>query len=150
MNDEIENLARLMWASWGGIDPDKSWLELDEKYKFKWKAQAEVLIDNGYRKNKPEELVALDEPSLRRLYSQNLKEYGTLPLNVVIENFIHLICQRFGTSTAMVPTEIEIMEALGWRETLLMQGVALNNKTEVFYYYYAKAKAIHDLITGEK
>ena len=62
---EVDELARFMWASWGGSDPDCSWQTLDEPYKFKWKSQAEMIINNGYTKRlQDNKLVPLDVKKL--------------------------------------------------------------------------------------
>lgn len=116
---EIEELAKLMWASWGGSNYGEPWEKLDEPYKLKWRSQAELIIDNGYRKQSPEssKLILLDKKEIWELtkdipdaedyelrtdngdYTPDDEEKMLMEdyLNGYLEEFVNLICCKFGS-----------------------------------------------------
>lgn len=92
---EIEELAKLMWASWGGSNYGEPWEKLDEPYKLKWRSQAELIIDNGYRKQPPEsrKVKYLSEERLHELWASIDKD---LIIGIQICRFIDLIIEEYG------------------------------------------------------
>lgn len=96
MDKDIEDLARLMWASWGGSSPDLPWNRLPEVHQFKWKAQAELLISHGYSRHLKQE--GLDSLKLHGLAYTCWITDGTRQ-DFDVAKFIELICSRFGKVT---------------------------------------------------
>lgn len=91
MDREIEKLAQLMFAQWG--DSDTSWNHLPDKWKFKWLAQAECIIDNGYRNidQDRQRIVGLVRELIRKL--EDIFE-SRLPIQEDLETLIREILQK--------------------------------------------------------
>lgn len=52
-------------------------------------------------------------------------------------------------NVGVVPSKEDIMKKMGWRETLHIQGISLNNQVEVFDFYADKATAVRSLMLGK-
>lgn len=107
---QVDKLASLMWASWGGSDSDCSWNDLDLRIKYKWLVQADYIISNGYTRSTP--LVALDIMELQKLYEEEEKLWlNSKPVSWK-SWIITSIVNKLGTPVARIPSEEMILKTL--------------------------------------